>query len=132
MTVIFSSLTGAVIPKLDAMLKARPESYASGVTVADAVVAKKKRIVTVVQGPGSGSYNTLDDSMLRVNVRADDEYDAEDLTLLVRALFEGPLVDGDPITYSTVNAGPVPVPNDTDLFQWYFVVDVGRRGRELV
>lgn len=130
MSVIFSSLTGAVIPKLRGLLAARSEPFAAGVTVADSTVADVSRMVTVVQGPGTGTFNTLDDTTLRVNVYDGGEYDAEDLALLVRALFEGPLVDGDPITYSNVNAGPVRVPNDTDLYQWYMVIDVGRRGRE--
>lgn len=137
MTVLFTSLVAAVIPKLDALLVARPEPFTGSVLVTNRMVANRNRVVTVSQGPGSGAFDTLDDTTLRVNVyvkevkNSNSEADAEDLALMVRALFEGPLRDGDPITYARVTAGPVEVQNATGFHQWYSVVDLTRRGTQI-
>lgn len=133
MSVLFDDLPARVIPKLQALLDARPEPYAEA-SVSNKVIPGESRMVTVNLGPGAGTFNTLDDTLLRINIRADNEGDAVDLAFLVRAIFEAhsPLgiVDGDPITSTSVNAGPVEVPNDTDQFQWYLVVNVTRRGTQ--
>lgn len=132
--VLFADLPAVTIPKLQALLNARPEPYADGVAVSNKVIPGKNRMVTINLGAGTGTFNTLDDTTLRINVRADDEGDASDLALLVRAIFEAAaplgLRDGDPITACRVSAGPVEVPNDTDFFQWYMVANVTRRGTQ--
>lgn len=134
MTVLYGSIAADSIPKLQSILDSRPEPYASGVAVANKVLPKKRRMVTVNSGPGTGSFDMLDDTTLRINVYADDEADAEDLANLVRAIVEASaplgIIDGDPIVRAKVSAGPVEVPNDTDLFQWYMVANVTRRGAQ--
>lgn len=132
MTVLYASLVAATIPKLQSLLDARPEPYTDGVTVANEFVPAARRLVSVLQGPGSGDFDTLDETTLRVNVYAEVESDAEDLALMVRALFStSGVVDGQPITSARVTAGPVEIANDTDLYQWYSVVDLTRRGSQL-
>jgi|GEM_PF-5909720 len=130
--VIFTDLPAVTIPKLQALLDARPEPFTDGVVVSNKVIEGKPRMVTVNLGAGTGTFDTLDDTTLRINVRALDESDAADLALMVRAIFEAPaplgLRDGDPITACRISAGPVEVPNDTDFFQWYMVANVTRRG----
>lgn len=134
MTVLYGSLAADSVPKLQSILDSRPEPCASGVAVANKVLPKKRRMVTVNSGPGTGSFDTLDDTTLRINVYADDEADAEDLANLVRAIVEASaplgIIDGDPIVRAKVSAGPVEVPNDTNLFQWYMVANVTRRGTQ--
>lgn len=132
MSVLFSSLVAEAIPKLQSLLDGRTEPYTDDVTVANKAIPGERRMVTLHQGPGSGDFDTLDETTLRVNVYADDEADAEDLALMVRALCSpAGLVDGDPITKARVTAGPVEIANDTDLYQWYSVVDLTRRGSQL-
>ncbi|WP_030143873.1 hypothetical protein [Mycetocola saprophilus] len=141
MSVVFDSLVASVVPKLDAILKARPEPCASGVTVANKVLPVKDRrsgfkdrMVAVFQGPGAGDYDTLDDTTLRVRVICKGEFDAEDLAHLVKALFEDAwgrgLVDGDPIVRCKVSAGPVEVVAAAEGFEWYMVANVTRRGTD--
>ncbi|MDN4616410.1 hypothetical protein P5G50_18335 [Leifsonia sp. F6_8S_P_1B] len=133
-SVIYEALTAPVIAKVKTILSERPEPFTTGAAVSNQVIAGKRRMVTIVPGPGLGAFDTLDDTTLRVNVYADDEGDCEDLAALIRAVFEATaplgIIDGKPITASRVTAGPVPVPNDTTQFQQYMVVNVTRRGRE--
>lgn len=130
--VIFDSLTVVLAPKLQALLGARSEPYADDVSVSNKVIPGRRRMVTLTNGPGLGTFDTLDDTTLRVNVYADNESDAEDLAILVRALFEAPaptgIRDGLPVTATSVNAGPVEVPGDTKPFHWYMVINIRRRG----
>lgn len=132
MSEIFSDLVSEVITKLQVLLEGRPEVCARNVTVANRVTSKGKT-VTVTLGPSLGTANTLDAAMLRVNVRAPVEADAADLVFLVRALMEAPapvgIVDGSPVLSCQINAGPVEVRTETEVFQWYFVANVIRRGR---
>lgn len=134
MSEIFSDLVSEVITKLQVLLEGRPEGYARNVTVANRVTSKGKT-VTVTLGPSLGTADTLDSATLRVNVRATVETDAADLAFLVRALMEAPapvgIVDGDPVVSCQINAGPVEVHAETEVFHWYFVANVIRRGRTL-
>ncbi|ODA90223.1 hypothetical protein ATY41_10705 [Leifsonia xyli subsp. xyli] len=118
--VLFSDLPAVTIPKLQALLDTRPEPYADGAAVSNKVIPGKRRMVTLNLGAGTGTFNTLNDTTLRINVRADGEGDAANLALLVRAIFEAAsplgLRDGNPITACRITAGPVEVPNDTDSF----------------
>ncbi|UAJ78314.1 hypothetical protein IT072_02380 [Leifsonia sp. ZF2019] len=130
--VIFTDLPAVTISKLQSLLDSRAEPFTEGVSVSNKAIEGETRMVTVNLGTGTGTFNTLDDATLRINVRALDEGDAADLALMVRAIFEAPaplgIRDGDPITACRVSAGPVEVPNDTKFFQWYMVANVTRRG----
>lgn len=131
--VVYSSLATLIIPKLRSWLNARPEAYAHGVWVTNKLVPNKTRIITVVRGPSTGAFDTLDSASLRVNIRDPDEATAEDLTDLTRAFFESTsgAIDGNPITWAKVTAGPLEIENTTNTHQWYFVVDTIRRGSPL-
>lgn len=126
----FSSLQAIVIQRVQLFLDSRPEPEAAGVKV------RSKRIgsvptVTINQAAGPGEADTLDDSGVRVNVYHSNPERAEDLAILVRAFFDGPLADGLPIVRSRVTAGPIEIDSETNDSQWYFVADIRRRGEPL-
>ena len=136
MSVYFSPLLPAVIPKLGAWLRARPELAGAELAVSDRWLPRAYS-VRVMLGAGSGRVDLLDLPALRVGIRVSDAVDdqvaaAEQLTALVRAYFDGPAADGDPVTWSRVTAGPVPVDEaPTGVLEHYLVVDLRRRAAEL-
>lgn len=140
MTMLFPSLISDLVPKLDMLLHNRSESVGVGVTIANRLIPIKdrrpgyeNRHVVLLQGDGTGDIDNLDSTTIRVRVFARDECDAEDLATLVRFLLTTTVgvIDGNPIVAAKLNSGPVEVANSTDEFEWYMVVNVTRRGRDL-
>lgn len=133
--VIYGDMVATVIAKLTILLAARPEPFASGVTVTNRRGETGGRVVVITESSGAGESNTLDDTSLRVNVYTDDEGDCADLTNLVRALLTSPapsgVVDGKPIVLATKNAGPNVIDDETGAFRRYMVINIRRRGTNL-
>jgi hypothetical protein len=99
---------------LDAALAARPESYASGVTVRNRIPAPKQAwpmpFVWVRRDGGARLDVAREAPRLAVNVYAAAEQDVADLANLVRALlWSAP--DGDPVCRVTELSGPSPIPD---------------------
>lgn len=133
--IIYPDLVTVAIPKLQALLDPRDETYAQDVRVSNEVVAGVNRMVTLEHGGGGGVFDTIDGSFLRSNVYAADEGECSDLAALVRALMTARgasgMVDGDPIVFCDLNAGPNPVVNKTGKPQMYMLFQIRRRGAEL-
>lgn len=134
MVLYFSPLLPIVIPKVRAWLAARVDGDAP--KVSDRVIAGAPRLVRVMEGAGGAHVDTIDTPTLRVSVRVSDGLtDAggalDDLVALVRAYFDGPAADGEPVTWSKVTSGPVPVEAPTGSIEKYLVVDLRRHGVEL-
>lgn len=136
MVLYFSPLLPVVIPKLRSWLTARPELEGAVVKVSDRVISGATRLVRVMDGAGSGQENTIDTPSLRVSVRVSDGLEnasdaLDELVALVRAFFDGPAADGEPVTWSRVSLSPVSVDAPTGSIEKYLVVDLRRHGAEL-
>lgn len=133
--ILYSDLTAVHIPKLQAMLDASDEPYADGAKVSNRVLAGAKRMITVQAIGGTGASDTIDREYHVVNVYANDEADAADLTALTRAFItargHGTVCDGNPVVFTGINVHPAPVETVDETYRWRMIVELRRRGIQL-
>jgi hypothetical protein len=131
---IFPDVAALIGDYLRTAIAARPEAYASGVTVAGYWPEGKAipaRLVTVRDdgGPRLGPVTKL--VTIAVNVWAATEADCSDLALLTAALLESAPGDGPPILAHDGATGPVRVPELSGKPHRYLTADLVVRGTDL-
>lgn len=130
---VLEPLAALARPKLAAWLQERDEPLLDGGVVTKATTDDDLAILVLDGTPGA-RRNLLAQNELRVRVRArDSEFDADDtnrIASLVRAFFDGPLADGDPVTFTRVETGPSEVAGITGYLERYLVVSVTQKLRQ--
>lgn len=124
--VIFPDVEAWAVTWLRTALAARPEAYASGVTVATKVPTTiPARLVQVRRDGGPVADLVTAVPRLGVNVWAGSEEDATDLAALVEALLLS-VSASDPVEFVRSMAGPSPIPDTKP--RRYFTVEAITRG----
>lgn len=112
-------------------LAGRPEAYASGVFVSNAVPnPRRDRMVIVRRDGGPRTSTTLEAARVAVRVWASTDRDANDLARLVRALLWA-MPDGDPVTAVRDLSGPSAVPDASGQPLRFLTVEAVVRGSDL-
>lgn len=134
--ILYDDLVAVHITKLQALINDRTEPYTEGTVVSNSAPTSERRMVSLTVAGGLGQRETIDTEYHAVNVYADNEADAADLTAMVRALITSrgisSLCDGHPIVFTAVNVHPVPVvPTADGYWRWRMVVELRRRGTQI-
>lgn len=129
---VFPDVTSWATTYLRDALAARPEVYASGVTVAPwwDGTDLPARLVTARDDGGPRDGPVTKRCSVAVNVWAATESDAADLAALVAALLEAAAGNG-PVVAHDGSTGPVRVPDNTGKSHRYLTADLVVRGADL-
>lgn len=130
---MYPDVESAVIAYLRSALAARPESYASGVTVSNALPATiPARTVWVRDDGGPDATAVTKASRVGVNVftAANTRDEGVDLANLIRALLKAAPGSG-PFTNATSFTGPVAVPDESKRPRFYITCELHVRGTAL-
>jgi hypothetical protein len=128
--IIWPDIEAAFITYMKAALAARPESFASGVTVSNAMPATRPPRAVIVRddgGPPLGDVRAV--ARLGIQVWAMTAADCTDLAALVTALVND-WPDGTPVVKATATRG-YPVPDESGQHQRYLTAEVWVRGTNL-
>lgn len=128
---IFPDMALWAVTYLRAALTARPESYASGVSVLTKVPnTLPARLVTVRDDGGPRGADVTKTASLGINVWAANDADCTDLANLIAGLFEAAVGNG-PVVGHLSASGPYPVPDEGAKPHRYLSVDLAIRGAAL-
>lgn len=131
--VLYPDVETAVVSYLRTALAARPEPYASGVTVTNRLPATiPDRAVWVRDDGGPDATAVTKASRIGVNVftARNKRDEGIDLANLVRALLKAAPGSG-PFTFATSFTGPVAVSDETERPRFYITCELHVRGTAL-
>jgi len=121
--IVWPDIEAAFITYMKAMLAARPESYASGVTVSNKMPTTRPARAVIVRddgGPALGDVRAV--ARIGVNVWAATPADTSDLAALVVALIAA-WPNGAPVIAASVNR-PYPVQDESGQTVRYLTAEL--------
>lgn len=129
--VLFPDVNLILTDRLRGALAARPEAYASGVTVTITVPNPRDPRMIVVRRAGGPRLDwSRERARVVFQVWAETDQDLQDLARLARALVVA-MVDGAPFTDARESAGPARIYDDSGQPLVTFTVDITVRGADL-
>lgn len=124
---IFPDIEHVLTARIRTALEARNEEYAAGVRVSNKVPSPRPARLVTVRRDGGTATGLRDQPRVGINVWAESDADANDLTALVRAIIRG-LPNGNPITAVASLGGPASVPDESGAQRRYFTAELHTRG----
>lgn len=128
--IIFPDVELVVVEYLRTTLEARPEPFAEATVDIRVPATMPERLVQVRRDGGVRLDNIREAARVTVNIFAETEADAADLTRLCRALLWA-APNGSPVVRVNDGSGPVAIPDESGRKRRFFTVEVIVRGEEI-